>query len=80
MKRILAVSLAALLFSPLPTLRAAEFKADTAVKDASGKFIHEAVWRYLFTHAVEQVGQPVPHDPNCVKNLRSTPKPATKKK
>ena len=33
-----------------------------AVKDAAGKFIHENVWRYLFTHPVEQVGQPVPHD------------------
>jgi hypothetical protein len=31
-----------------------------AVKDASGKFIHEDVWRYLFTHPVEQVGPPVP--------------------
>ena len=34
-----------------------------AVKDASGKYIHEDVWRYLFTHPVEQVGQPVPVDP-----------------
>jgi hypothetical protein len=24
-----------------------------AVKDASGKFIHEEVWRYLFTHPIE---------------------------
>lgn len=36
----------------------------SAVKDASGKFIHEAVWQYLFTHPVEHVGQPVPRDPN----------------
>ncbi|MBI5396443.1 MAG: hypothetical protein HZA91_14205 [Verrucomicrobia bacterium] len=52
-----------------------------AVKDASGKFIHEAVWRYLFTHPVEQVGKPVPHDPNCPMDLRSgskTPAKATK--
>ncbi|MEW6302517.1 MAG: hypothetical protein AB1705_03545 [Verrucomicrobiota bacterium] len=42
-----------------------------AVKDASGKFIHEAVWRYLFTHPVEQVGQAVPADPNCRKDLRA---------
>ena len=41
-----------------------------AVKDASGKFIHEDVWRYLFTHPVEQVGQPVPSDPVCRKDLR----------
>ena len=39
-----------------------------AVKDASGRFIHENVWRYLFTHPVEQVGQPVPSDPACRKN------------
>jgi hypothetical protein len=41
-----------------------------AVKDASGKFVHEAVWRYLFTHPVEQTGQPVPPDPACKKDLR----------
>jgi len=41
-----------------------------AVKDAAGQFIHEAVWRYLFTHPVEAVGQPVPSDPDCLKDLR----------
>jgi hypothetical protein len=41
-----------------------------AVKDSSGKFIHEDVWRYLFTHPVEEVGKPVEKDPNCGKNLR----------
>jgi hypothetical protein len=41
-----------------------------AVKDASGQFIHEAVWRYLFTHPVDAVGQPVPEDPDCRKDLR----------
>jgi hypothetical protein len=41
-----------------------------AAKDASGKFSHEAVWRYLFTHPVEQFGQPVAADPNCQKDLR----------
>ena len=41
-----------------------------AVKDASGKFIHEAVWRYLFTHPVEEVGQPSPSDPQCLKDQR----------
>ena len=25
-----------------------------AVKDASGKFVHEDVWRYLFTHPVDE--------------------------
>ena len=44
-----------------------------AVKDAGGKFIHEAVWRYLFTHPVDHVGQPVPPDPGCRKELRETP-------
>ncbi len=33
-----------------------------AVKDASGKYLHEDVWRYLFTHPVEQTGKPVPAD------------------
>ncbi|TLD69816.1 hypothetical protein FEM03_15950 [Phragmitibacter flavus] len=28
-----------------------------AVKDADGKFIHEAVWKYLFTHPVAAVGK-----------------------
>ena len=36
-------------------------------KDASGKFLHEAVWRYLFTHPVEQTGAAVPLDPDCGK-------------
>lgn len=47
---------------------------NAAVKDASGKFIHEDVWRYLFTHPVEQVGAPVPPDPHCLKNLRGLKK------
>lgn len=42
----------------------------SAVKDAEGKFIHEPVWRYLYTHPVEQVGQPSPVDPDCVKDQR----------
>src|SRR5438552_14535683 len=29
-----------------------------APKDKAGKFLHEDVWRYLFTHPVEEVGQP----------------------
>lgn len=43
----------------------------SAVKDASGKFIHEAVWRYLFNEPVDKVGQPVPHDPECRMDLSS---------
>jgi hypothetical protein len=42
----------------------------SAVKDANGRFIHEDVWRYLFTHPIEQVGEPVPHDAGCEMNLR----------
>jgi hypothetical protein len=34
-----------------------------AVKNAAGGFIHEAVWRYLFTQPVDEVGAPVPRDP-----------------
>jgi hypothetical protein len=40
---------------------------NAAAKDADGKFRHEAVWRYLFTHPVEQVGAAVPIDPECGK-------------
>jgi len=39
----------------------------SAGKDAKGRFLHEAVWRYLFTHPVEQAGAPVPLDPDCGK-------------
>lgn len=42
-----------------------------AVKDAAGKFIHEDVWRYLFTHPIEQTGDPTPADPKCRKDLRT---------
>ena len=45
-----------------------------AVKDASGKFIHEEVWRYLFTHPVEQTGESVAADPDCRKDLRKASK------
>ncbi|RLS52194.1 MAG: hypothetical protein DWH91_17310 [Planctomycetota bacterium] len=41
-----------------------------AAKDSSGKFIHEAVWRYLFTHPVEQIGPPVPPEADCRLDLR----------
>lgn len=36
-----------------------------AIKDANGKFIHEEVWRYLFTHPVDQVGQAVTAETDC---------------
>jgi hypothetical protein len=47
-----------------------------AVKDASGKFIHEDVWKYVFTHPIDQVGDPTPHDADCELELS---KPAKKK-
>jgi hypothetical protein len=37
---------------------------------ASGKYMHEAVWEYLFTHPVDQVGDAVPMDESCRKNHR----------
>lgn len=40
--------------------------------DASGNYLFEDVWRYLFTHPVDEVGAPVPADPNCLKDLRPT--------
>lgn len=39
-----------------------------AIKDAAGKFVHEPVWKYLFTHPVDEIGQPVPGDPDCRKD------------
>jgi hypothetical protein len=43
---------------------------NNAVKDADGKFIHEAVWKYLFTHPVDSVGDAVAADSECRKDLR----------
>lgn len=63
-------------------ITAADVKGDTkrahssvtpgsaAVKDAAGKFVHEEVWRYMFNHPVDQVGQAVPADPACLRDLR----------
>ena len=33
-----------------------------ACKDSEGRFIHEKVWLYLFTHPVDQTGVPDPAD------------------
>jgi hypothetical protein len=38
-------------------------------KDSEGKFLHEDVWRYLFTQPVEEVGADTPADESCKKNL-----------
>ena len=33
-------------------------------------YMHEDVWRYLFTHPVDSAGKAVPMDPDCEKNQR----------
>ena len=38
-------------------------------KDSEGKFLHEDVWRYLFTQPVEEVGADTPAYESCKKNL-----------
>lgn len=48
-----------------------------AGKNAKGEFIHEAVWKYLFTQPVDAVGTPTPIDPECGASL---PKPGEAKK
>jgi hypothetical protein len=45
-----------------------------AVKNAKGEFIHEDVWRYLFTHPVDQVGEAAPPDADCKMDLRESKK------
>ena len=40
-----------------------------AVKDKAGTFIHENVWRYLFTAPTEVTGTPAAPDPACLKDL-----------
>ena len=40
----------------------------SAWKDATtGEYMHEDVWRYLYTHPVDLVGEAVPMDANCTK-------------
>ena len=51
---------------------------NSAAKDAQGKFRHEAVWRYLFTHPVEQTGAAVPIDPDCQVTERRTTEESTR--
>lgn len=38
----------------------------SAAKDAAGRYLHEAVWRYLFTHPVDEVGRPMPPETDCL--------------
>jgi hypothetical protein len=42
-----------------------------ACKTADGKYAHEAVWRYLFTHPVSETGDAVPVDPKCRMDQRN---------
>lgn len=42
----------------------------SAVKGPDGQSVHKDVWRYLFTHPIEDVGPAVPPDPDCVKELK----------
>ena len=35
-----------------------------------GQFVHDAVWRYLFTHPVTVIGRKTPQDDSCNKNQR----------
>ncbi|MCB1228914.1 MAG: hypothetical protein KDN19_01530 [Verrucomicrobiae bacterium] len=39
-------------------------------KNTEGEFLFEDVWRYLYTHPVDEVGTPVPMDDDCVKDQR----------
>jgi hypothetical protein len=42
----------------------------TSPKNEDGTYRHEAVWRYLFTHPVEQTGAAVPMDADCQMDQR----------
>lgn len=42
----------------------------SASRDKAGKYRHEEVWKYLFTHPVDKTGTPVPLDATCVKDQR----------
>jgi len=40
-------------------------------KNPDGTLAYEDVWRYMFTHPVDQFGDPVPTDDSCVKDQRA---------
>lgn len=42
----------------------------SAGRNEAGDFLHEAVWEYLFTSPVDQVGDAVAMDDNCIKEQR----------
>ena len=39
-------------------------------KDAGGELLYEPVWRYLYTHPIDEVGEAVPRDPDCPANQK----------
>lgn len=39
-------------------------------KNEADEFLYEPVWRYLYTHPVDQVGDAVPMDDGCLKDQR----------
>ena len=41
-----------------------------AGKDKQGRYIHEAVWKYLFTHPIKKTGKAIPIDTGCIKDHR----------
>lgn len=41
-----------------------------AWKDSNGNYMHEAVWKYLYTQPVVLTGDPTPLDPSCDKEQR----------
>lgn len=41
-----------------------------AKQDSAGHYLHEEVWKYLFTHDVDEVGEAVPTDESCTKDHR----------
>ena len=41
-----------------------------ARKDSSGAYMHEDVWRYLFTQPIDITGKATPLDASCEKNQR----------
>lgn len=42
----------------------------SAGKDKDGNYIHEDVWRYLYTHPVDEIGEAVPMDDDCLKDQK----------
>lgn len=40
----------------------------SAGKNTDGSYLHEDVWRYLYTHPVDEIGSPVSMDENCLKD------------